>query len=87
MYISNFQIIYTVNAKKTLKTIVSMFHYKLRTLFKKHNAPTSKTYKFNSIDGEAHSNVSSFSDRTLAECYKSILPNFQNDTEPTMWAR
>ena len=44
------------------------------------------SYKFDSIDGEAHSNVSGFSDRTLAECYKSILPNFQNDTEPTMWA-
>ena len=27
--------------------------------------------------------MSGFSDRTLAECYKSI-PNFQNDTEPTM---
>ena len=40
--------------------------------------------KLHSIDGEAHSNVSGFSDRTLAECYKSIVPNFQNNTEPTM---
>ena len=37
------------------------------------------------MNGEAHSNVSGFSDRTLAECFKSILPNFQNDTEATMW--
>ena len=50
----------------------------------KGDAPPSKTCKFDLINGEAHSNVSGFSDRTLAECYKSILPNFQNDTEPTM---
>ena len=80
--VSNFQIIYTISAKRTLKTIVSMFPNKLRTLFKKRDAPPSKTCKFHSIDGEAHSNVSSFSDRTLAECYKSILPNFLNNTEP-----
>ena len=63
-----------------------MFPYRSRTLFKKGDAPPSKTCKFDSIDGEAHSNVSGFSDRTLAECYKSILPSFQNDTEPIMWA-
>ena len=45
----------------------------------------SKTCKFDLINGEAHSNVSGFSDRMLAECYKSILPNFQSDNEPAMW--
>ena len=52
---------------------------------RKATHPPSKTCKFDLINGEAHSSVSGFSDRTLAECYKSILPNFQNDTEPTMW--
>ena len=81
--ISNFQIIYTFGAKRYQK---SMFSYKLRPWFMKGDALPSKTCKFDSINGEAHSNVSGFSDRTLAECYKSILPNFQNDTESTMWA-
>ena len=80
--ISNFQIIYTYGAKKISKINVSS--YKLRPWFTKGDAPPSKTYKFDLINGEAHSNVSGFSDRTLAECHKSILPNFQNDTEPTM---
>ena len=69
--------------KKISKINVSS--YKLRPWFTKGDAPPSKTCKFDLINGEAHSNVSGFSDRTLAECYKSILPNFQNDTEPTMW--
>ena len=81
--ISNFQIIYTYGAKKVSKINVSS--YKLRLWFMKGDAPPSKSCKFDLINGEAHSNVSGFSDRTLAECYKSILPNFQNDTEPTMW--
>ena len=51
-----------------------MFLNKLRPWFKKGGAPSSKTCNFDSIDGEAHSNGSGFSDRTLAECYKSILP-------------
>ena len=80
--ISNFQIIYTFDAKKISKINVSS--YKSRPWFTKGYAPPSKTYKFDLINGEAHSNVSGFSDRTLAECYKLILPNFQNDTEPTM---
>ena len=80
--ISNFQIIYTYDAKKISKINVSS--YKLRPWFTKGDAPPSKTCKFDLINGEAHSNVSGFSDRTLAECYKSILPNFQNDTETTM---
>ena len=42
-----------------------MFSYKLGPWFKKGDAPPSKTCKFDSIDGEAHSNVSGFSDRTL----------------------
>ena len=81
--ISNFQIIYTVGGKKISKINISS--YKLRPWFTKGDAPPSKTCKFDLINGEAHSNVSGFSDRTLAECYKSILSNFQNDTEPTMW--
>ena len=81
--ISNFQIIYTYGAKKISKINVSS--YKLRPWFTKGDAPPSKTCKFDSINGEAHSNVSGFSDRTLAECYKKNLPNFQNDTEPSMW--
>ena len=40
------------------------------------SAPPSRTCGFDSVDGEAHSNGSC--DRTLAECYKSILPIFQN---------
>ena len=68
----NFQIIYTFNAKKISKINVSS--YKSQPWFTKGDL----------INGEAHSNVSGFSDRTLAECYKSILPNFQNDTEPAM---
>ena len=80
--LTNFQIIYTYGAKKISKSNVSS--YKLRPWFTKGDAPPSKTCKFDLINGEAHSNVSGFSDRTLAECYKSILPNFQNDTEPTM---
>ena len=39
----------------------------------------TKTSRFVPTDGELHSNVSCFSHRTLAECYKSILPNFQNN--------
>ena len=81
--ISNFQIIYTFGVKKISKINISS--YKLRPWFTKGDAPPSKTCKFDLINGEAHSNVSGFSDRTLAECYKSILPNFQNDTELTMW--
>ena len=81
--ISNFQIIYTFGVKKISKINISS--YKLRPWFTKGDAPPSKTCKFDLINGEAHSNVSDFSDRTLAECYKSILPNFQNDTEPTVW--
>ena len=50
----------------------------------KGDAPPSKTCKFDLINGEVYSNVSGFSDRTLAECYKPILPNFQNDNERTM---
>ena len=85
--ISNFQIIYTVGEKRTTKTIVSMFLYKLSPWFKKRDTPPSKTCKFDSTDGEAYLNVRSFSDRTLAECNKSILSDFQNDTEPIMWVR
>ena len=81
--ISNFQIIYTFGVKKISKINISS--YKLRPWFTKGDAPPSRTCKFDLINGEVHSNVSGFSDRTLAECYKSILPNFQNDTEPTMW--
>ena len=79
---SNFQIIYTFGVKKISKIHISS--YKLRPWFTKGDAPPSKTCKFDLINGEAHSNVSGFSDRTQAECYKSIIPNFQNDTEPTM---
>ena len=79
--------LFTQLVRKILKTIVAMFLYKLRSWDKKSDATPSKNCKFHSIDGEAHSNVSGFFDRTLAECYKSILPNFQNDNEATLRAR
>ena len=68
--ISNFQIIYTFGVKKISKINISS--YKLRPWFTKGDAAPSKTCKFDLINGEAHSNVSGFSDRTQAECYKSI---------------
>ena len=77
--ISNFQIIYTFGAKKISEIGVSS--YKLRPWLRKGDAPPSTTCKFDLINGEGHSNVSGFSDRTLAEYYKSTLPNLGTSSQ------